>query len=93
MLVMLAMLLQSAGAYRQPELPRLLGPALAECVDEDGCHVDGSRRYRLETRPRIVEDSMERAMRGVWQPCETTGAPVCPSKGGALVFRAEIEPN
>ena len=91
-MLMLAILLQSVGAYRDPDLPRLLGPLVAECIDEHGCQVDGGRRFRLESQPRTIDGSMERAMRGVWEPCETTGAPVCPSKG-KLIFRAEIETN
>jgi hypothetical protein len=89
-MLMLAILLQSVDGA--PALRPLLGPAIADCVDERGCHVDGGRRFRLESRPTVSQHPMERAMEGFWQPCETTGAPVCPSKG-TLIFRAEIETN
>lgn len=88
----LAMLLQTAPIKAEEPLPRLLDLVAAECVDERGCAVDGGRRFRLSTEPRPGEDSMARAMHGVWEPCETTGAPKCPSKG-RLILRAEIESN
>jgi hypothetical protein len=87
----LVMLLQTLPLNPdKPALPRLLDLVTAECVDENGCPVEGGRRYRLASQPVVGEDSMARAMHGVWEACETTGAPKCPSRG-RLILRAEIE--
>jgi len=87
----LVMLLQTVPLDPDPPaMPRLLDLAKAECVDENGCAVDGERRFRLTSEPVPREGSMARAMHGVWKPCETTGAPKCPAKG-RLILRAAIE--
>ncbi len=89
----LAMLLQTVPVVTEARgMPRLLDLVSAECVDENGCPIDGGRRFRLDAEARPGEDSMARAMHGVWRPCETTGAPKCPKKG-RLILRAEIDSN
>lgn len=61
----------------EPAFPRILDVAARDCVD-GAC--DPGRRYRLDVSPAAGEDAKDRALRGEWQPCGTTGAPVCPSK-------------
>lgn len=66
----------------EPPLPRILDLAAQNC---EGVVCDPGRRYRLDVDSTAGEDAKNRALRGVWQPCGTTGAPVCPSKPRALV--------
>jgi len=51
---------------------------------------DPNRRYRLaDATPELV-DQKQLAVRNTGMACETTGAPVCPSKGTPIV-KAEID--
>ena len=93
-MLLLAMLLQTA-ATPDPDtgvLPNLPGLAGVDCADLTGCEPDPGRRYRLDVQPAREASTMQRAMRGVWKPCGTTGAPVCPTQPH-LLFRAELDPK
>lgn len=61
----------------EPAFPRILDLAAKDCAD-GAC--DPGRRYRLDVDTVASERPKDRALRGVWQPCGTTGAAVCPSK-------------
>ena len=95
-MLFLAMLLQTIPSDPEksgtPALPRMLDLVSVECIDAAGCSVDPARRYRLDMEAAPGEDAQRSALRGVWQACETTGAPVCPSKG-RLILRTAIEPR
>ncbi|MBO9714444.1 hypothetical protein [Sphingomonas sp.] len=73
-----------------PVLPHLTDRMPRSCRALRGCTADTARRFRLESEPARVDDTMTRAMQGVWKPCETTGAPKCPSKG-RLIYRTDID--
>jgi len=61
-----------------PALPRILD----RCAD-GGC--DTARRYRLVAEDVTREDAQVRELRGNWEACGTTGAPVCPTNGRMIV--------
>jgi len=86
-----ALLLQTTPAdadpVGEPAFPRILDLVAKDCADA-AC--DPGRRYRLDARPVAGERPKDRALRGIWQPCGTTGAPVCPSKG-QRILRTEID--
>lgn len=46
---------------------------------------DRNTRYRLTDLPSEKVDGKDLAVRDTGMACETTGAPVCPSKGTKLV--------
>ena len=46
---------------------------------------DPNLRYRLTDLPSEKVDGKDLAVRNTGMACETTGAPVCPSKGTPLV--------
>ena len=71
----------------QPALPRLLDLAGKPCR-KGGCE-PVQRRYRLEVESVLTSDPQQRALRGAWQPCGTTGASICPSKG-RMLFRTSL---
>lgn len=52
---------------------------------------DPNARYRLTDLPSERVDGKDLAVRDTGMPCETTGAPVCPSKGTPVVS-APLEP-
>jgi hypothetical protein len=86
-----ALLLQTAPADPDPNAEpaplRILDVAASDCAD-GAC--DPGRRYRLNVERVAGEKPKDRALRGVWQPCATTGAPVCPSKG-RRIMRADFD--
>lgn len=91
-MLVLAFLLQAVPAAHQDPakpLPRILDLAGTLCV-VDGCDSEPGRRFRLDSESERPESTMQRAMKGVWRACETTGAPKCPSKG-RLILQAPIE--
>ncbi|WHU01930.1 MULTISPECIES: hypothetical protein [unclassified Sphingomonas] len=47
--------------------------------------VDPNQRYRLPLPSTEIADAKGDAVRNTGMACGTTGAPVCPSKGKALV--------
>ncbi|MEZ0242262.1 MAG: hypothetical protein ACAH11_02725 [Sphingomonas sp.] len=61
----------------EPAFPRILDVAARDCAD-GAC--DPGRRYRLEAEPVAGEKPKDRALRGAWQPCGTTGSSICPSR-------------
>ena len=71
----------------EPAFPRILDLAARDCA-EGAC--DPGRRYRLDVDTVAGERPKDRALRGVWQRCGTTGAPVCPSKGHRIL-RTDID--
>lgn len=81
-----ALLLQTVPAdpdpVVEPTFPRILDLAARDCAD-GAC--DPGRRYRLDVDIAVGEKPKDRALRGVWQPCGTTGAPVCPTKAREIV--------
>jgi hypothetical protein len=81
-----ALLLQTVPAEpdpaTEPAFPRILDVAAQDCA---GNRCDPGRRYRLDVTPVAGERPKDRALRGEWQPCATTGAPVCPSKGHRII--------
>ena len=52
---------------------------------------DPDVRYRLTDLPSEKVDGKDLAVRNTGMACETTGAPVCPSKGTPLV-RTPLDP-
>ena len=62
----------------RPVLPRITD----RCAD-GAC--DSARRYRLVAQDVAGEDAKDRELRGNWEACGTTGAPVCPSNGRQIV--------
>ena len=81
-----ALLLQTVPAEPdpagEPVFPRILDRAALDCA---GGACDPGRRYRLAVARAPAERAKDRALRGNWQPCETTGAPVCPSQGHRIL--------
>ena len=93
-MLFLALLLQAApqdveDRRREPALPRILDIANRDCGPV-GCARPPSRRYRLQVETAMPEDPQQRALRGAWQPCGITGAPVCPSRG-RVVVRSDLD--
>lgn len=78
-----AVLLQTVP-LKQEERPQPALPRLLDLVQHQGSVEKTRRRYRLDVATVAAEDDKTRALRGEWKPCETTGAPVCPSKGRLL---------
>ena len=85
------LLLQTAPSKSDPPpdpaFPRILDLAAKDCAD-GAC--DPGRRYRLDVRQVTTERAKDRALRGEWRPCATTGAPVCPSRG-RRILRTDID--
>jgi hypothetical protein len=71
---------------RARPLPKLLGPDATEA------RRDPAQRYRVMPERVTEPTTMDRAMQGAPQTCETTGAPVCPSKPRPLLA-AELGPQ
>lgn len=86
-----ALLLQTVPAdpdpVAEPSFPRILDRAALDCAD-GAC--DPGRRYRLDVATVAGERPKDRALRGEWRPCGTTGAPVCPSKG-RTILRTDLD--
>lgn len=86
-----ALLLQTVPADpdpgAEPAFPRILDVAAQDCA---GNRCDPGRRYRLDVDVVQGEDPKRIALRGAWQPCGITGAPVCPSKG-RTILRADLD--
>ena len=78
---------QDSDPAAEPAFPRILDIAARDCA-EGAC--DPGRRYRLHVDVARGEDPKRRALRGAWQPCGTTGMPVCPSKG-QTILRTDLD--
>ncbi len=79
------------GAQAAPSLPpRRLADLIGADCDAKCARDDDQRRYRLDADVATGDDAKDRALQGVWRPCETTGAPVCPGKG-SITLRASLD--
>ena len=79
-----AILLQTVPLKQEQDRTPTALPRILDLVQPSGSAEKAQRRYRLDVATVMDEDDKTRALRGEWKPCETTGAPVCPSKGRLL---------